>query len=89
MRKCWTCLEEHDIDAPCRASGRARTVAVAGAMDDLFEPADDGPVMGPIFKATYDSRCAEGDWITEGEDIRADGHGGYVHADSECDGSNA
>jgi hypothetical protein len=38
--------------------------------------------MGPVFTATYDSEdsCCGGG-IEEGNSIRADGHGGWVHAD--------
>jgi hypothetical protein len=48
---------------------------------------DTGPQLGPEFYATYDSDCdaddcAEGGRIQEGDLIRADGEGGFIH--SEC-----
>lgn len=42
--------------------------------------------FGPIFTATYESDdacCGEG--IQPGEDIRADGSGGWIHADDSCE----
>lgn len=40
--------------------------------DDLFEPSR-GPVHGeqlpPVFTATYDCACSEGDYIEAGEQI--------------------
>jgi len=49
--------------------------------DDLFQPAEPAqPRLGPTFEAEYRSDCSEGDEIEPGETIRADGHGGYVHA---------
>ena len=50
--------------------------------DDPFEPAEPVPAttLGPTFEAEYRSDCSEGDEIEPGETIRADGHGGYVHA---------
>lgn len=84
MRRCWTCNQEHDIDEACRQSARARSVKAAGAKDDLFD--DPGPAFGPIFCATFESEdgcCGEG--IVAGEDIRADGSGGWIHADTTCE----
>lgn len=46
----------------------------------------ESPLMGPIFTAGYDSDdscCGEG--IVEGERIRADGEGGWVHEDCSAD----
>lgn len=50
---------------------------------------DSGPAYGPEVRASFDSECAEpfcvsGGTIFEGDDIRADGEGGWVH--SECAG---
>jgi hypothetical protein len=42
--------------------------------------------LGPIFTATYESDaacCSE--VIQPGEDIRADGRGGWIHADDQCE----
>lgn len=50
--------------------------------DDLFE--DSAEPLSPAFTATYDCECSEGDWIEEGDRIRADGEGGWMHADGEC-----
>lgn len=54
--------------------------------DQLFAQPSDGPDLGPIFTATYESDdacCGEG--IVEGEDIRSDGQGGWIHADDICE----
>lgn len=42
--------------------------------------------LGPVFVAEYesDSTCC-GDRIMPGEDARADGYGGWIHADTECE----
>jgi len=49
--------------------------------DDLFGARDSTVLdLGPTFAAEYDSDCSDGDEIEPGEMIRADGHGGYVHA---------
>jgi hypothetical protein len=64
-------------------------------MDDFWDdpgalppkPADwTGPDLGPIFTATYesDSACC-GEMIMPGEDARADGRGGWIHADTSCE----
>jgi hypothetical protein len=53
-----------------------------------FESADAPPELGPIFRAGRDGECSEGDHIQEGENIRADGLGGWVHADGKCDGTD-
>jgi hypothetical protein len=42
--------------------------------------------LGPIFVATYESGCAAClDTIQPGEDARSDGHGGWIHADDQCE----
>lgn len=48
--------------------------------EDLFDDADS---FGPIFTATHESEDACcGDGIVAGERIRADGSGGWIHADN-------
>lgn len=42
--------------------------------------------FGPIFTASFESESACcGESIVPGEDIRADGHGGWIHADDQCE----
>lgn len=42
--------------------------------------------FGPIFTATYESDCPScDDPIEPGEDIRADGWGDFIHADTQCE----
>jgi hypothetical protein len=42
--------------------------------------------FGPIFTATYETECESCDeGIQPGEDARADGHGGWIHADTMCE----
>ena len=45
-----------------------------------------GRELGPIVTATFesDATCC-GDLIVPGEDIRADGEGGWIHADDVCE----
>jgi hypothetical protein len=64
----------------------ARAAEAAGGKVDLFEDADGGPQFGPVFTAEHESddACC-GDGIVPGEDIRADGQGGWVHADTTCE----
>lgn len=85
-RHCWTCGSEHDPDAACKMSGINRSRVAAGGKPDLFDDAEDAPRFGPIFMATYDGECAACDGlIVAGEDIRADGRGGWIHADDQCE----
>jgi hypothetical protein len=47
--------------------------------------ADSGPRYGPVIRAGYDGECSEpfcveGGYIVEGDDIRADGEGGWIHS---------
>jgi hypothetical protein len=57
---------------------------VSDFYDEATEPEESG--LGPIFTATYesDSSCC-GEPIQPGEDIRADGSGGWIHADDVCE----
>jgi hypothetical protein len=51
---------------------------------DMVSPP--GPSLGPIFTATYESECESCDEpIVPGEDARADGRGGWIHADTMCE----
>lgn len=53
-------------------------------MSDFYDDAE--PEFGPIFTATYESDCPSCDEpILPGEDIRADGHGDFIHADTMCE----
>lgn len=92
-RQCWTCMGRHDMDEPCRASHTARSMRAAGqagneladhTTPDLFD--NPGETFGPVFMAEFESDdacCGEG--IVPGEDIRADGHGGWIHVDTTCE----
>lgn len=56
--------------------------------DDFFdEPVNTGNInLGPVFMSQFeseDSCCGEG--IVPGEDIRADGEGGWIHASDDCE----
>lgn len=92
-RRCWTCNTEHDLDEACPRNATVRSVRSAGqpgntladhTSPDLFD--DSGPKFGPVFTATYESECPSCDErILPGEDIRADGQGGYIHADTQCE----
>lgn len=50
---------------------------------DLFDEPDR---FGPVFTADHESddACC-GDGILPGEKIRADGSGGWIHADTQCE----
>lgn len=58
-------------------------------MSDFYDsapPPDHSRLFGPVFEATYEGDCAScPDPILEGEDIRADGRGGWIHADDMCE----
>jgi len=61
-RRCWTCNNEHDLDAACPSSDAARSRRAAGALDDFTAEAlfDDAP--GPVItkktmEAGFDSQC--------------------------------
>lgn len=56
-------------------------------MSDFWdEPEDSAPRLGPIFVASFESECGSC-WvpIDPGERARADGRGGWIHADPECE----
>lgn len=78
--KCWTCNSEHDLDEACRASMTAHSARAAGG-DPFMTPSE--ARFGPVFIASHDGNdvcCGDGIW--NGERIRADGEGGFVH--EEC-----
>jgi hypothetical protein len=59
----------------------------APAPPDPFDTPDERPDVGPEFYAGYDGECSEPDCVAnregaiyEGDLIRADGEGGYLHA---------
>lgn len=83
-RRCWTCNSDHDLDEPCATSMRGRTVTAAGGRlgDDLHER--EQAKAGPVFVARWNSEdacCGEG--IEEGDSIRSDGEGGWIHEGCE------
>lgn len=55
-------------------------------MSDFYDSADETPPLGPVFTAAYDtdSACCA-DMIEEGDRARADGYGGWIHANGRCD----
>ena len=56
--------------------------------DDFWDDAETGldPTLGPIFTATYESECESCEEpILPGENARADGCGGWIHADTMCE----
>ena len=88
-RRCWTCQSEHDPDEACPAGMAARSArAAGGSLSDLVDDADDddGPRFGPVFIAQYagDDDCCGGG-IGLGDEIRADGQGGWIHASEACE----
>jgi len=57
-------------------------------VSDFYDDAEEieAPALGPIFTATYESDCGScDDPIVPGEDARSDGHGGWIHADDQCE----
>jgi hypothetical protein len=82
-RECWTCGGRHDLDEACRRTARQPGRPVPS--EDFFDSAREPVRLGRIFMAQHeseDSCCGEG--IVPGEDIRADGQGGWIHADDSC-----
>lgn len=55
--------------------------------DDLFDAVEEPIAFGPVVTAQYDSDddacCGEG--IGIGDEIRADGQGGWIHASKACE----
>lgn len=52
--------------------------------DDIWD--EPGPVLGPVFVASHETDCKSCvDLILPGEDARADGRGGWIHADDQCE----
>jgi hypothetical protein len=57
-----------------------RMVTANGLMFGEDEPPQYQPgVKGPYFVAGFGSPCSQGDWIVDGDVIRADGDGGWEH----------
>jgi hypothetical protein len=58
-------------------------------VSELWDDApDDLPAgrLGPVFVAGLETDCEScPDPIVPGEDARADGHGGWIHADDQCE----
>jgi hypothetical protein len=66
------CRHELIVDQCGLCSPRAES----GAPDPFSSP---GPVAGLWFAARYAGECSRcGDWFAEGEEIQADGEGGYL-----------
>lgn len=56
----------------------------ADLFDDATEPI--GLKLGPVIEATYNGTCNACGWeIETGQDIRADGEGGWIHAVEHCE----
>lgn len=55
-------------------------------MIDFFDEAPRVTRLGPIFTATYETECTScDDSIVPGDPARADGRGGWIHADDQCE----
>lgn len=55
-------------------------------MTDFYDETLSYPGLGPIFTASYETECESCDEpIRPGEDARADGQGGWIHADTMCE----
>jgi hypothetical protein len=80
MRRCWVCGSNHDPDDACLSAAHGATLTVD---DDVFESAGPTPGNrpGPWFTAMYDSDDECCGWIKAGDEIRADGSGGWEHRD--------
>lgn len=62
--------------------GRSEVVSANELMfgtDDGDDPQYGPGVPGPWFLAGFGSPCSQGDWIVDGDTIRADGDGGWEH----------
>ena len=90
---CYICNTDHDPDDAC-VPNRPHPAEDIGPNDlaypvppnDLFDDAAPASPFGPVFTAEFESEdacCGEG--ILPGEDIRADGQGGWIHADDGCE----
>lgn len=57
-------------------------------MTDFWEGAEQAPAprFGPVFVASFETECEScEDSIQPGEDARANGRGGWIHADTMCE----
>lgn len=83
MNHCFICNTDHDPDFPCPAK---KDAPASGS--DFFDDTPSGNIkLGPVLMAQFESEdsCC-GDGIMPGEDIRADGEGGWIHAREDCEG---
>jgi hypothetical protein len=87
-RRCWTCGSSHDLDEACAQSSVARSARAAGGEAAVSSLLFGGvPSRPPVIVARFESDCSAdcAGWIDEGDEIRSDGDGGWVHANGECD----
>jgi hypothetical protein len=61
----------------------ARAERAAGGRNSALFGGKGDVTPGPPFIASYDGECSAGDEIHEGDTIRADGEGGWIHIDCE------
>ena len=78
---CYTCMAEHKPHEPCiprRAEPKPEPDLFEDAGGIELEPIEQKG-MGPAFPAEYDGECSGcGGPIDRGDQIRADGQGGWV-----------
>lgn len=69
-----------------RSAGRPGNELADLTSPDLFDGPEPATQFGPVFTATYvgDDACC-GDGIGIGDEIRADGSGGWIHASEACE----
>lgn len=79
---CYTCMAEHEPHEPCvprRAEPKPEPEVLIEDAGVELEPIEQTGKMGPVFPALYDGECSGcGGEIMEGQQIRADGQGGWV-----------
>jgi hypothetical protein len=74
-------------EAEQRQAGFAAAIAdMPNRIPPYRESAGIWPAFGPVFTAEYRTECEScEDPIEPGEDARADGCGGWIHADTMCE----
>lgn len=81
MSTCYVCMAEHDPADPCvprRAEPKPEPDVFEEPEGIELEPVKQAG-MGPVFVAEYEGECSGcGGEINRGDDIRADGQGGWV-----------